>query len=36
MIVLHVFAKKSEKTPRRAIEVARERMKKWKESASGT
>jgi len=35
VIVLHVFAKKSEKTPRPALKVARERMKKWKESTSG-
>ncbi len=27
MVVLHVFAKKSRKTPRRALETARERMK---------
>ena len=27
MVVLHVFAKKTRKTPRRALETARERMK---------
>ena len=27
MVVLHVFAKKSRKTPRRALATARERMK---------
>lgn len=27
VVVLHVFVKKSQKTPRRALELARERMK---------
>jgi phage-related protein len=27
VVVLHVFAKKTQKTPRRALEIARERMK---------
>ena len=27
VVVLHVFAKKSRKTPRRALETARERMR---------
>jgi phage-related protein len=31
VVVLHVFVKKSQKTPRRALEVARERMRKVKQ-----
>jgi phage-related protein len=27
LVVLHVFSKKTQKTPRRAIEIARQRMK---------
>jgi phage-related protein len=30
VVVLHVFIKKSQKTPRRALEIARERMRKVK------
>ena len=37
VVVLHVFAKKSRKTPRRALETARERMRQvlsWRSSRS--
>lgn len=35
VIVLHVFVKKSEKTPRRTLEVARQRMKTVKDITAG-
>jgi phage-related protein len=31
VVVLHVFVKKSQKTPRRALEIARDRMKQVRE-----
>ena len=34
VIVLHVFVKRSQKTPRRAIETARERLKKAMDAIS--
>jgi phage-related protein len=35
VIVLHVFVKKSQQMPRRALDIARQRMKKVKDTTAG-